>query len=463
LAVGTSSNSARVIVTVVIVSIVVAGLTLATVRYWSAGEFMVLGAVDLVLSFVFYRFGLLQFVFLSLIGEPLLPDDVGFTAVKILGVVMTLAGGPPPRLVGSAPGWCALLLVGAVMVSLLASRDLTEGATALLTYVQLLILLFLMIDYLQGQREIEQLMAVFVASGLLNAGLALHEFHFGTADRAEGIARNPNQFAMIQVLLICLMVPLIGQVRTKWLSVAALAAAGPIAYSIFLSLSRGAIVAVAGATLYYFFGLRMGDVRRKVLVVLGCAIALWLAPDEFYDRMESIPRYLSAVTVRRDTSIETRLTYYAAGVQMGLDHFWTGVGVRQFDRHILSYARLGQADASGAHNMYVSVFAETGGIGAISFLGFVGTGLLAARRVRLLRGRGRISGGTGAESVELALVALLVGGSFGSFEYSKVLWMLIGFAVALDANARSEMETGIGEVMHPEPPWPVSRATRCAG
>jgi O-antigen ligase len=222
-----------------------------------------------------------------------------------------------------------------------------------------------------------------------------------------------------------------------------LLATGLIFYSTLLSLSRGAFVAAVGAGLYSFLFLKSSRLLHKVAVIGVVAIALWLAPEALYERIESITIGLSGIHQPGEGSIPLRLLYYRAGIQMGLDHPLTGVGLGQFTHYVTSYANLHTVRASGAHSMYISVFAEAGSIALITFLGFLATSLVAAR------GCHQPSGWSGirfqmafANGVGLGCVAFLIGGLFAAMEYSKALWILLALAVSVQQMSISNKKNG---------------------
>lgn len=401
------------------------------------GVYWFLAGLDLVLSFVFYPLGLLQLIFLSLIGELISEEATQLTPVKILGFVVAFRRlidltffGRALHVIKSASMVWAFIFVLSLGLSMFATRDIYGSVTALLTYIQLLIMFFLIIDFVRGERELKYLLVVLVLGGLVNAGFALYQAYFGNLARVEGMIGNANRFGIIQLVLLCQMVPFLGLLSAGGLLPIGLFASGLVAHSILLSFSRGVFVAAVVLALYGFLFLRSGGARFKVTLSVVVVAGLVLAPEGLYDRIETISAFLSGTRLH-EGSISTRLLYLKAGIRMGLDHFLTGVGLSQFDYHIPTYANLRTVMAGGAHNMYVSVFAEAGGIGLIAFLGFLATGFLAARS-----GQRRSLSGTKfqmafASSVELGNVAMLLGGLFATLEYSKVLWILLAFAAIM--------------------------------
>jgi len=419
------------------VGAVIIGLGLVSILSGKDGIYMFIAGVDLVLSFVFYPVGILQFIFLGLTGELASEDATQLTPIKILGLVVAFRRlfdltflGRSLKVVKAPPTVWAFLFVLSLGLSIFASPDIYGSLAALLTYVQLLVMFFLIIDFVRGEREIKYLLLVLVLSGVVNAGFAIYQFHFENFARVMGTIGNANRFGIIQLALFCQIAPFLGSMSGRGLTLAVLLTLGLIAYSVLLSLSRGAFIAAAVVVLYCFLFLRSGRLWPKVALAAVIIAGLMLAPEGVYQRIETIPTALSG-TKLREGSISTRLLYFRAGIQMGLDHFVTGVGLRQFDQYVASYANLHTVRAGGAHNMYVSIFAEAGSIGLIAFLGFLATSLVAARsyqRLSWFATRFQVAFDT---SVELGYVALLIGGLFATLEYSKVLWILLALAVVV--------------------------------
>lgn len=428
---------------------VIIGLWLVSTLSGKDGIYMAIAGVDLVLSFVFYPLGILQFIFLSLIGELASEDATQLTPIKILGLVVAFRRfidltilGRPLKAVKAPPTVWALLFVLSLGLSIFVSRDIYGSLTDLLTYVQLLVMFFLIIDFVRGEREIKSLLLVLVLGGVVNAGLAIYQYHFENFVRVEGTIGNANRFGIIQLALFCQIAPFFWSISAWGLAPVVLLMLGSIAYSILLSLSRGAFIAAVGVTLYYCFLFpRSGGVRLRLATVAVTIVALLLVPEGFYQRIETIPTALSGIQLP-EGSISTRLLYFRAGIQMGLDHLMTGVGLGQFNQYIASYANLHIARAGGAHNMYVSIFAEAGSIGLIAFLGFLAASLVAARGCQRSGWSGTRFQMAFANSVELGYVVFLIGGLFATLEYSKALWVLLALTVTVQQMSIPKEKNG---------------------
>jgi O-antigen ligase len=285
------------------------------------------------------------------------------------------------------------------------------------------------------------MLVAIAAGGLLNTFLGFYEAS-GGVQRTAGFIDNPNRYGVTQLIVLAAMLPLLPRIRGALGKMGLAAMIATLAYTIILSGSRGA--AVAGlVTLGYYGLLLVKGVRRRTLALVG-AIALLaglvvLAPEAAIDRVAALFEGGA-----RDSSIDIRQNYAQAGLRMGLDHFWTGVGLGQFDALLPRYANLRRVHAGGAHNMYVQVFAETGIFGIVIFGGVIATTVWVLRKVRRHLGP---ADQPLAQSGELALVAWAIGGFFGTLEYLKIAWMMLGVAAAMSFVAKA-----------PEPDtWPAPR------
>jgi O-antigen ligase len=388
---------------------------------------------DILLSFVFYPFGVLQLTFLSVVV------DTQSRLFQVLGVVVVarrvadfLIGRKPLRIVLTPGLRLAALFVFVLGLSLSVADDPTLGLLSLRTFVQLLLLSFLIADYAAGRPERIGMFVAVAAGGLLNGGLGLYEA-VGGVQRTVGLIDNPNRYGVTQLIVLAALLPLLPRIHSVLGRIGLAAMIATLAYTIVLSGSRGA--AVAGLfTLGYYSLLLVKGFRRRGVALVG-AVALLagivvLSPEAAIDRVT----VLFEEGGGRDSSIGIRENYAQAGLRMGLDHFWTGVGHGQFDLLLPRYANLRRPPAGGAHNMYVQVFAETGIFGITVFGALIVTTVWVLRRTR--RHLGDVDQPI-AQSAELALVAWAVGGLFGTLEYMKLAWMMLGVAAAMSRIAEA--------------------------
>jgi putative inorganic carbon (hco3(-)) transporter len=236
-----------------------------------------------------------------------------------------------------------------------------------------------------------------------------------------GIFNDPNDLGLLFVLTLPMAVYLssgggwFGIKRMFWLASAAL-----LLYGIYLTDSRGAMLAVALILGVYLW-------RRRGLVtaaLLGSAVlvGMLLLPSRLQDLSPG------------EESASGRVDAWYEGFQMFISHPLFGVGAGNFtDYNFLT-----------AHNSFVLVLAETGFFGFILWLGFVGYcfGMtLAVLRYKPDLADAQAAATWGSERAIATTLLLSLSGCIGaafflSRSYAIVLYLLAALVVAAYTNAR---------------------------
>lgn len=290
-------------------------------------------------------------------------------------------------------------------------------------------------------------------------------------DRFMGWFKDPNVLAAYAVpgILLCLSILAIRGVRAKgWQS---LSLAVALAILIGITASRGAFVNLGigiGALfiLAIWYRLRAWVVATTGFVVVALATGLWLGPllsvvDDLATReggivveespsqgaqsgsdlpaaqgqtVSSSPEPV-ALSSRPFWSDPGRINNYVAGMRVAVGHP-LGVGPANYERHAIQYAPANEPFANAAHSLYFRALVETGALGLVSLLVFLG-GVL------------RLSWPSRAESgdqfIPLFLVSTLAGALVHSILIDTIhwrhFWLIIGFAVALRAPSVARTKT----------------------
>jgi putative inorganic carbon (HCO3(-)) transporter len=236
-----------------------------------------------------------------------------------------------------------------------------------------------------------------------------------------GIFNDPNDLGLLFVLTLPMAIYLssgggwFGIKRLFWLASAAV-----LLYGIYLTDSRGAMLAVALILGVYLW-------RRRGLVIaalLGSAVlvGMLLLPSRLQDLSPG------------EESASGRVDAWYEGFQMFISHPLFGVGAGNFtDYNFLT-----------AHNSFVLVLAETGFFGFILWLGFVGYcfGMtLAILRYKPELADAQAAASWGSEraiamTLLLSLSGCIAAAFFLSRSYAIVLYLLAALVVAAYTNAR---------------------------
>jgi len=263
----------------------------------------------------------------------------------------------------------------------------------------------------------------------------------GKYDRAQGPVNEPNRFAQIMIVLLPLAAYLHRTSRSHLhrLSIAGMSML--ILVGIALTLSRGAILALAfmvAALVYlkWFRGAR---------VVLAAGIALLVVPliTPFYlDRVNSLANVVYLFdheegAPQTDGAMRGRATEMLAALNVFRDHPVLGVGPGQFAPfYVLPYSEnpdIKFRDLHGArraHTLYLELAAENGFVGLLVFMTIV---VLLIRKLWQARRRwldDRPELADLATACTLSLVTYLWTAIFLHLSYQRYYWFLLAFSSA---------------------------------
>lgn len=182
--------------------------------------------------------------------------------------------------------------------------------------------------------------------------------------RVYSVFDNPNTFAQALILLLPLSAALLLSSRHWWGRLLALAAIGAGGAALLMTYSRACWVGLfVGMVLFVF----LWNARLVPLCALLCVLAVPFLPTSVLNRILTITNF-------SDTSTSSRFPLYTATVAALKMSPIRGAGlggdaVRQFIR--LNELYHAKAPYVHAHNMVLQVWAETGLLGIVSFLGGV--------------------------------------------------------------------------------------------
>lgn len=269
-----------------------------------------------------------------------------------------------------APQYLLLVLFLLVTcLSMLFSGWAGGAALQFLYFYPAVIAFLLLANAVDTPERMEILMTVFVSCAVLLAAHGIEQAALGVGwtgmktvedGRIQylGIFSDPNDLGMLFVLSVPMAIYLssrggmLGLRRVFWL-----AACAALLYGIFLTNSRGgmlAVVAMAGVYLW----LRRGAVIAGTLG--ACALVV----------LKMLPSRLNELDVQ-ESSAAGRVDAWYEGFQMFLSNPVLGVGTHRFtEYHHLT-----------AHNSLILVLAENGIIGFTIWIAFVGYGFLMMYRI----------------------------------------------------------------------------------
>ena len=325
-----------------------------------------------------------------------------------------------------------LLFLGAGLLSLWSPVDVWAGFTEWAKWAQILLALWVVDARLRepgGHRRAAAMVVVLGSVGVWQGALGVWQhtlcgdgpIHFMIAPgvyRAYGTFMQPNPFGGFLGLLAALLLGLAlvagwdaatARRWPAWWMWAAGAAALVMAGGLYGSWSRGAWMGFGAA-----LALMAALLPRRSLWGVALVIALGIGglllasanvlPASIAARLTDFVAYARFEDVRgigvndANYAVLERMAHWQAALGMWQDHFWTGVGIGNYEAAYPFYRLVNWPYALGhAHNIYLNLLAETGVIGLGAYLV-----LAAAIYARLWQAIRQLSGWTRGLALGLA-------------------------------------------------------------
>src|ERR1700722_5410856 len=367
-----------------------------------------------------------------------------FSTVKGIGLVVLLAY--LLRLIGNHRTKIQLSpLLGIVAalglwigLSMVLAPDPTESAQKMVRWVLFFVFFFLVIQLIDGRREIRRALRWFTTAVAAAAIYGLWLFFVKHSSyRVAGPLEDPNDFAY---LLACTL-PIAGYLisadrhrRVLWGACFVVIAAAMLA-----TFSRGALVGI-GVLLLWAVGTRriplwvLASGLVSALVVVALALTVWkpLIDIAFHEK-----------THIAQNNTESREAFWVAALKLAERRPLTGVGPGRYPKEALPLLRNNPIALKEpvTHNSYLEILAEDGLPALLLFAAYLGGAWLllrgVQRRAALSRDRDEPRLATALQG---AFIIAIVSGTFLSEELTAPFWLLGGLAVVL---ARSGSASGI--------------------
>lgn len=265
--------------------------------------------------------------------------------------------------------------------------------------------------------------------------------------RIAGPLGDPNFYAQALVLLVPLGLSLAMSERAAHRKAIALAGTGLVVGAAALTYSRGGALALAVVLALSLLAWPLSRRRAALATGLVAVLVALLVPAGFARRLTTLEQVWPGreAVLRPDSSLEKRRLLVGAAWRMFLDHPLAGVGAGNYTVHFESYADEvgGMArdyeepdERHYPHSLYLEIAAETGLVGLVAFGGVIAAGVVSLRRAReAFRRAGDERTAALVQGFAIALFGYLVSSLFLHGHYQRYLWLLLGFASALDALA----------------------------
>jgi O-antigen ligase len=341
----------------------------------------------------------------------------------------------------------AIALLGIVLTPLAeASQDSID--VLLDTFLKVVTIFILMINLIDTRDRLRLLWKLVVICGAWLSILALRNYLAGEfaiqyqgrgfrirVGGPEGFFGNPNDLAMIFVLLLPLAVTL-AMTGEGFKRAAYFAAAGLLTAGIVVTFSRGGFLGLmaTGAVLLWKVG--RGNRPMSVLAAILISIVfVAMTPGSYGSRIISIFDPSQDTTGSR----AERRELLERATEVASNHLIFGVGMGNY--HIYSHRE------KVAHNSYLEISAELGVAGLIAFLILIFAPFRTLRRIER-ESKGSLFSSSFKDdrresyymstTLQAALVGFMVSSFFSSVQYQWFLYFLVAYAVALSRIVGAE-------------------------
>lgn len=304
----------------------------------------------------------------------------------------------------SPPGYlliAMLVLLLAMGISIVSASSLSLSFKETTKWIEVLIVLFLGTHYLRTRTHIWTLVVIICLAAISQAflGYAQNFLQLGPASfirsnalRVYGTFSQPNPYAgyIDMALTISLALTLLS--RKAGVRILAGIATLLLGYAFYLAQSNGGQIALAAAVFFIFVAgfPRLRPISWGGLILLLCLFAAYLAgklPSSLLNPIVKLLKLVGFVPISfsapgaDDYSVAERLAHWIAGVHMFQANPLTGVGIGNYPAAYPHYYITIFVNPLGhAHNYYINIAAETGILGLLAFLCFLGTFFVAGAR-----------------------------------------------------------------------------------
>ena len=250
---------------------------------------------------------------------------------------------------------------------------------------------------------------------------------------------NPNDFAALMIFPMALTIAVWLSERNKLIRLLAFAGVAALPLVIFLTQSRGAILALGAGVFAFFLTQGKGRIKSMLTILAVAGVVFLLAPKSVWDRMRSLRSATESGNLREANdsgSAEQRFEIWKVAWKVHEAFPITGVGWGGYPNAHADFSRLPgiKATARGArdaHNTYLTLLGETGWVGFLTWMSMIG--LIVAAAIRAMR-RVRPYAPDYGMQIKIVLLALLsfaVAGMFGSFAHMSFLYLHLALLIGL--------------------------------
>lgn len=310
--------------------------------------------------------------------------------------------------------------------SLLWTVDVEATLAMAKTFVQLLIMVFILWDLLRTTVDVERAMQAYVLGGFVSIGSVAVNYWQSVEVMHQRFAAsgfNPNDFSLIVALgmpMAWYLAVLSDRANSsrilRMLNFIFLPAA---LMGILLAASRGSLIAVSPFAILLAVSLTRLSFWPRVLIGIGVGCLIVALP--FIAPADSVNRLLTAGESISSGDMNGRVAIWKEGLQALTPHQLLGVGSGAFSSAT-------PPNTKSAHNVFISILVEVGPIGLALFIWLLV--LVGLATTRLPRWQ--------AWLWSVVLLIWLLGALVHTWEQRKQTWLVFSFVTVSAAAVRKE-------------------------
>jgi O-antigen ligase len=254
--------------------------------------------------------------------------------------------------------WILLTILKAPSI-VMALTDWFQG------YFKTLMIFAVALFLIESERSVREVQATFVISSLALMASGIYQYLYGEMIQGRmklsGALADPNDTgAIIAMALPFALVPLFEETSGPLTKAAGACYACLAAFAVWLTRSRGTILAIGAE----YLAVRAAKSRNRVALVLT-ALALGVG---YQGVLLLIPRSMNEM----EASQGSRLTFWKSAVNMAVHNPILGVGFDQYPENYMSYAvgTIYERGRRTTHSSWLLALAETGFVGFFLFCSF---------------------------------------------------------------------------------------------
>ncbi len=242
-----------------------------------------------------------------------------------------------------------------------------------------------------------------------------------------------NHFAVGMCMLLPLLVYMMLQLQNRIARLAAMSGIGLTVLSVIGTNSRGGFLCLAMLAVWYALTSRRKILASALVILLGF-IALQMAPDSWFERIDSIG------TASEDDSFLGRVIAWKISTAVALANPFFGGGMRAIQTAPVWQEFMYRIDflsfiwtppplpyARAAHSIYFEILGDLGFFGLALFLAMIANAFITARKIRrMVANRPELVWARDlSDALRLGLIAYCVGGGGVSLAYLDLFYMTI--------------------------------------